>query len=326
MKIVVTGSLGLIGNALVEKLGTVGVTCIPLDIRLPKEDPSYADICDKKPLKSLLGDCDGVIHLAAVSRIAWGETRPDICNTINIEGTRNLLEACLASPNKPWFVFASSREVYGEQKDFPVDENCVLNPNNVYANSKFAAEKLVEDAFHAGLKSFIVRFSNVYGGANDHIDRVVPAFCVNAIKNTNLRIYGPECIYDFTYIDDVIEGLEKIISFISKEKRSILPKIHLASGEPTSLLDLARKIIKITGSNSKLDIKAAKGYGTHKFYGDTTNAESLLGWRSQNNISEGLHKFMTKLENLSKEDEIYNSRLIFSGENFKSYSWLPSAL
>ncbi len=326
MRVFVSGTLGLVGRALVDYLKERRISCVTADIRSPIGQSDHINICEKEKLQAVISNCDGVIHLAAVSRIAWGEQAPKVCDMINIMGTKNILDACINAPKKPWLVFASSREVYGQQETFPIKEECTFNPRNVYAKSKLAAEKLVEEASNNGLRAFIARFSNVYGGMNDHRDRVVPAFCINAINNDPLRIDGADCIYDFTHINDVVEGIFKIISFITFERYSYIPKVHFTTGKPTSLLELAEKIIACTGSNAQLDIKEARPYSTHKFYGDNTKAKELLNWSPQVPIDVGIKKFITDLKTTNKSQAIYNNKFVFENENFKSYSWLPSSI
>jgi len=106
------------------------------------------------------GQAVGVVHLAAVSRVIDGERDPARCWAVNVEGTRTVVEAAQSSPLRPWVIYASSREVYGQPSALPASEDCDRAPLNVYGRSKVAAEDLVTAS---GLAHAIVRFSNVYG-------------------------------------------------------------------------------------------------------------------------------------------------------------------
>ena len=76
MKIAITGSLGLIGSSLIKELREANIEIVAFDIRYNKQNPFYLDITNKDQLKQQLQDCDGVIHLAAIARVTWGEKNP----------------------------------------------------------------------------------------------------------------------------------------------------------------------------------------------------------------------------------------------------------
>jgi UDP-glucose 4-epimerase len=115
-RILITGSSGLVGTALARKLSTRGVDVVRLDIRAQGE--AHGDIGDRDQLRPSLANVCGVIHLAAVSRVIWGERDPELCWATNVGGLRNVLELA-ESPSTPWVIFASSREVYGQPDAYP---------------------------------------------------------------------------------------------------------------------------------------------------------------------------------------------------------------
>lgn len=326
-KVLVLGSLGLIGSALINSLKESVYECIPCDVRYEEKHYYHGDIRDYNKIEDLVHSCDGVVHLAAISRIEWGERSPELCRSINVEGTRNIINACLSSKRSPWLIFASSREVYGTQQIFPVTEDCVLNPRNHYARTKLEAESLIEDAcLTQNLKAFIVRFSNVYGGMYDHIDRVIPAFCLGSIYDRTLAVNGKDCIYDFTHIRDVVDGIIKVMSFLIQEKDlKRLLKIHFTTSKPTSLLNLAELIINISRSKSNINICGQRDFCVSKFYGDYSKAKSLLHWAPQVMLEDGLKSMIQEILSRSEEEH----KLTFNrsiNENFKSYTWLPSEI
>ncbi|MFN7095405.1 MAG: NAD-dependent epimerase/dehydratase family protein, partial [Burkholderiales bacterium] len=141
--IFITGSNGLIGKALCEQLKDSAYQIKRLDINLPSNHPDYGDINHTELIDRHLEDCDGIVHLAAVSRVVWGQQQPELCWQTNVVGTAHILEYAYQSPRKPWLLYASSREVYGEQQQLPVTESALLSPVNIYARSKVAAETIV---------------------------------------------------------------------------------------------------------------------------------------------------------------------------------------
>jgi UDP-glucose 4-epimerase len=91
MKILLTGSEGLIGKALQITLLSQNIDIQSYDHKLPHNHPSCGDILDPATLRRAVKDCEGIIHLAAVSRVIWGEKDPDLCWKTNFEGTQNIL-------------------------------------------------------------------------------------------------------------------------------------------------------------------------------------------------------------------------------------------
>jgi len=175
MHILVTGSCGLVGRALTQALQSDGLTVRGFDPHAI--DPGErGDVRDPKAVRAAIETCDGVIHLGAVSRVVWGERDPALCQTTNVEGSRNVLASAATSRRRPWVILASSREVYGQATSLPVAEDAPRRPLNVYARSKVAAEDLAHAVRRDGVRAAVVRLSNVYGSAADHPDRVVPAF------------------------------------------------------------------------------------------------------------------------------------------------------
>ena len=103
-RILVTGAAGLIGRAVAPLLRAAGATVIPFDLR--SEPPR--DVTDAAAMRDALSGVDGIIHLAAVSRVVAGERDPDLCRRTNAEATRALLGLALDCERVPWFIQASA--------------------------------------------------------------------------------------------------------------------------------------------------------------------------------------------------------------------------
>lgn len=332
MKIAITGSLGLIGSSLIKKLRETSIESIEIvafDIRYNKQNPFYLDITNKDQLKQKLQDCDGVLHLAAIARVSWGEKNPVLCNLVNIDGIQNIIDTCLSSRKKPWLIFASSREVYGTQDTLsPALESASLSPLNTYAKTKLIGEQLIKEAHKKGLKAFIARFANVYGGMFDHRDRVIPAFIINAINNQDIEIKGKDAILDFIFIDDVINSLIKIIDFLQEKKEKYLPIVNISTSEAISLNQLANIIISATHSTSNIISLPKNSFAVDQFCGSNSLASSILGWEPKFDLKQGVKKFIQNLNSKTKgsiDVNTINMRLE-EDESFKSYSWLPAEI
>jgi nucleoside-diphosphate-sugar epimerase len=288
-RILITGSSGLIGRAVGAALRQAGTDIAGLDLRA--EDPAdRGDLCDMDELAARMTDVAGILHLGAVSRVIEGERDPDQCWRVNAEGTRRLLDQALHSRTRPWVIYASSREVYGQQDKLPVAEDAPLLPTNVYAHSKVEAERLVDAARAAGLRTAILRFSNVYGDTCDHLDRVVPAFARAAALAgrgpQDVRVDGVACTFDFTHIDDTADGILHVVRQLESGEAK-LPPIHLLTGQPTSLGELAALAARIGGSNVRVAEAPPRSFDVYRFAGAPTRAAQLLGWRATTFIEQG---------------------------------------
>ncbi|NGX38377.1 MAG: UDP-glucose 4-epimerase [Chlamydiae bacterium] len=290
MKILITGSKGLIGAALKHALQFNGIEVAGIDFQFDPFHPEYGDILDLSSLASALENTQGIVHLAAISRVVLGESNPDLCLETNVEGTRNVIQTALSSSQKPWVLFASSREVYGQQKSLPVTESAPLQAVNTYGESKIEGEKIVEEAKDKGLNTAIVRFSNVYGSIFDHPDRVVPAFCRAAAEGSAFTVDGEQNIFDFTYLEDVVQGILSLIRLLLLG--ASLPPIHLATGCPSSLGQLAQ--IAKKASLHSIDIKhgTSRSSTVNTFWGDPTRAKNILNWKACVGIEEGMHRLI----------------------------------
>ncbi len=298
--ILVTGSCGLVGRRLCALLRNGGFSVKELDLR--GHGKSHGDVTRQADIEAAIQGCVGVVHLAAVSRVVWGQRDPDLCWRTNVAGLENLVQAALAQSSKPWILFSSSREVYGQAPSLPVAETIALNPLNVYACSKAEGERLVLEARNQGLQTAVVRLSNVYGCTKDHADRVIPAFTRAAVEGSPLRVEGSNHTFDFTHVNDVVRGIGALIGLLESGAQS-LPIVHLVSGHPTSLGELAAICCRLAKSDAALTETAPRSYDVARFYGDPSKAQKLLGWVSEISLEAGL---MRLIEDFRQELALHN--------------------
>jgi nucleoside-diphosphate-sugar epimerase len=288
-RLLITGAAGLVGTALVQATSAKGFGLEQYDLRFSLEQ----DVLNRANLASAVAGCRGVVHLAAVSRVIWGEQDPVRCKQVNVDGLSNVLGACLAAPHRPWVLFASSREVYGSCSSLPANEDAPANPVNAYGHTKLIGENLVRDARRKGLQTATVRLSNVYGRADDHADRVVPAFIRAALDGRPLRVEGRNHTFDFTFVDDVARGLVAIARHLEAGALN-LPDLHLVSGRGTTLGELADLVLTQTGSSSGFRDGAERDFDVAHFVGDPTRAEAVLGWRHETTLRQGLSRMIAE--------------------------------
>lgn len=294
-RVLITGSEGLIGSALRAALAARSWEVVGLDLR--DKGSERGDVRSPARIRKAMAGCDGIVHLAAVSRVVWGERDPERCWSTNVVGTRYLLEAAGGRNPRPWVLFSSSREVYGQPERLPATEDAPLRPVNVYGRSKAEGERLVMEARHRGLCAATVRLSNVYGSARDHTDRVVPAFAWAALAGSAVRVDGADSEFDFTHVDDVVRGMVAVIDRLDNGQAP--PTVHLLTGTPTTLGELATIAIGVAERRLEVVEAPARSFDVARFHGDPSRARELFGWIPRVDLREGFERLVEELRSES---------------------------
>jgi len=302
MKILVTGGNGFIGSHLCEQLIKSGYDVTSLDIKFDSNTENLN--CKKKNVDITTNDsvdeirnADLIIHLAAVSRVDDAQADPIRCFNTNVIGVLKIIEAMKNSKTK--LIFSSSREVYGEPKKVPVKESDQKIPLTVYGSSKLAAEQLLKTYRKLyGLNYVTLRLANVYGSQRDLPQRVIPRFIDSTRKDSPFTINGGNQIIDFTFIDDVTDGITKLVEKISKNGLEFMGEdYNFSTGQGTSVADLAKLIKKIFNSNSELSYRKERDYDVQNFVGDYSKAKSAFSFDPRHSLQEGLEVYKKRIEN-----------------------------
>lgn len=291
LKIALTGSCGLIGRSLNTLLASMGHSVIELDIAAV----TPRDITDSDVVTDSLAGCDGVIHLAAVSRVGEAQEHPLRTWAVNVDGTQNILKAVVEAANKPWLIHASSREVYGSQPAQPITEDTPITPLNVYGRSKAACESLAVCAMDAGANISMLRFANVYGDIDDHSSRVIPAFTRAAAIGDSLRVDDASTCMDFTHVNDVCDGIVRVVDQLSAGEKGI-PPIHFATGEGTSLGTLAKLAVEASNGRCTINEVERRASSVGCFIGNPLRAKQLLGWEHRTSLQSGFTSMVKGFE------------------------------
>jgi len=289
-RVLVTGSEGLIGSLAMRVLWSRGFEPVGLDLRA--SGAAHGDTRDAVRMREALQGVCGVIHLAAVSRVIDGQRDPEKCWNTNVQALEGLLAALKAQDQKPWLVFASSREVYGHTDGRPTSEDAALKPVNIYGESKLEGERLVAQAREWGLRSCIVRFSNVYGSTDDHADRVVPAFALAGVLGRAMRVDGNGNTFDFTHVTDSVSGLVALVQRLAADSASVFPPIHFVTGHATSLAQLSALAVELGGHASAIVEAPSRSFDVAHFRGDPARGLALLGWQPKVLLRDGLSALM----------------------------------
>ena len=312
MKILVVGGNGFIGSKIVEILSNTKHSVTVMDnsetygvISKEKLSELYkyrqrnwkpvmrldGDVSNRNDvLKALQGLPEVVIHLASYPRAKIVNNNPMLGVKNIVEGTVSLLWHCDKLKVKK-FVFVSSSMIYGNFSD-GAKEDADSKPNNLYGEAKLAAERFTKHYHtHYGLNYDIVRPSGVYG-PGDMDDRVLSKFFAKAMANETIEVHDGNNKVDFTYIDDIADGIIKCA--LSKAHNM---SFNITAGNATSLRIVAEKIIALTGSKSKI-----VDTGAHKLYPkrgtlDITRAKKLLGYKPKTSLDKGLERYYGWLQN-----------------------------
>lgn len=301
----VTGGCGFIGANLVRKLSTQIFKVRVVDNLSTGRYENISgcdiefmkgDIRDNDLLENVLQGIDVVIHLAANPGVISSINDPKIDFEINAIATFNLLN--LARKHKVQkFIFASSGgAVLGEQMP-PVHEDMVPKPLSPYGASKLSAEAYCL-AFNAsyGLKTIILRFSNIYGPYSDNKSSVVAQFMKDILSGRELTVYGDgKQTRDFLFVDDLVSGIISAIDFTGSGEI-----FQIASGKETSILELVKVIEKkCNKSNLKVQFRSAREIEVRRNFSKIDKALNMLNFKPSINLENGLIKTWNwfKLEN-----------------------------
>lgn len=309
MKILITGACGFIGfhlakNFLKKNFKVVGIDNINsyYSINLKKDRLKQLrkfknfkffkfDLSENKKVINVFSkyNFNFVFHLAAQAGVRYSIQHPRKYITSNIDGYYNILEACKNYKIKRLF-FASSSSVYGDSKKFPLKENFLLKPTNTYSLSKKFNEDIAQVfSNHYSLKCTGLRFFTIFGdwGRPDmFITKLV--YCGLKNKKFILNNFGNHH-RDFTFINDVIKILEKMMKLKSRPDFEVF---NICSNNPIKLTD----VIKITENKlGKIKIKKTKLQAADviKTHGSNQKLKNLINFKKFSNFNESLEKVIS---------------------------------
>ncbi|MER3479060.1 MAG: epimerase [Meiothermus sp.] len=307
MNVLVTGGAGYIGSHLVDWLLAEGwqVTCVDnfdpfYDLAIKRRNiaphldySTYRleeiDIRDVDGLRRLSGDYDVIVHLAAKASVRPSIEDPIGYQQVNVTGTQNLLELA-----KEWnvkqFVFASSSSVYGVNPRVPWrEDDHVLMPISPYASTKVSGELLGHVYSHLyGIRFIALRFFTVYG-PRQRPDQAIHKFARLIIRGEPVPIYGDGSTRrDYTYIDDVIEGIRQAMDYTG----STYEVINLGNNQTVGLLEMVRALEKALGKRAQLKNLPPQPGDVPQTWASVEKAHELLGFRPHTPFEAGVDRFV----------------------------------
>ena len=316
---IITGGNGFIGKHLVKKIISCKLDSLALisntnitdkylsDGKLAKDMSLRfytADIRDGKEISDIFSreKADTCIHLAAKTSVPDSIKHPDETMDINVQGTLNVLEGCYNSEVNN-FVFASSAAVYGDVRQLPISENCILRPLSPYGASKMLAEQhvLSYNRLKKIQNTISLRIFNVYGNGQVRESDVVTKFARRLSKGLPPVIYGNgKYTRDFISVDDVVDSILLSINAMEESKDNhnynlgASPVFNIGTGTATSINELARQMISISGLQlNPVYLEGGEDSGVIlQSYADVTKAKKALNFVAKTNLETGLREII----------------------------------
>ena len=306
MKYLITGGAGFIGSHLVEKLIARGDQVVIFDNLSTGSDINLAgikekitfqegNILDKAVIDKLISESDFVVHLAAALGVFNIVNKPLESLRTNLQGSEVVLEAC-DKYRKPVLI-ASTSEIYGKNDKVPLneeDDRVIGHPLKSrwsYSEAKAVDESL---AYFYHLESKlpvrIVRFFNTVGPRQvGHYGMVVPRFVSAALKNEPLSVYGSgDQIRCFCHVDDAVRALLLVMD----SEKAVGEVFNVGNNQQISIMELAKKVIELTGSYSSIEkIAYEKAYpegfeDMQRRVPDISKIKQVLGWTPEINLEQ----------------------------------------
>jgi dTDP-glucose 4,6-dehydratase len=243
------------------------------------------DICDARLLDRLLPGIDVIYNFAAETHVDRSILEAGSFVRTDVLGTYTLLQRALKA-RVPRFVQISTDEVYGSIARGSFRESDAVQPNSPYSASKSGADLLVR-AFCAtyGFPAVITRSSNNYGPWQ-HPEKFIPLFVTNAIEGKPLPVYGDgKNVRDWIYVEDNCRAIELVA------RRGKVGEVYnIGAGEEHPNIEIARKIIELTGAEEALLTFVSDRPGHDRRYSVDSRKIRRLGWRPRVGFAEGLER------------------------------------
>ena len=313
MHILITGAAGFIGADLALRLLANGHSLIGIDnfnsyydVKLKRdrvarvENSEFSesfklvemDIVDRQAVSDLFKEnyFDCVINLAAQAGVRYSIENPHSYIDSNLVGFANILEGCRHA-NVPHLIYASSSSVYGANKHFPFSEqDPVDNPVSLYAATKKANE-LIAHSYTSlyGIQCTGLRFFTVYGPWG-RPDMAPFRFASRMMRGEPIPVYNNgNMIRDFTYIDDIVEGVALVAESASREgEYSVL---NIGRGEPVELMQFIQFLSKYLGVEADINYMGMQDGDVPRTMADTSKLRDQFGYQPKVSIEEGVEKF-----------------------------------
>jgi len=313
LKVLITGGAGFIGHHVVKQLIDSGHEVMVIDnlsrslgknVEFVKGLGVLLKPIDVRDLNSLVEAFkefrpEAVVHAAALIDVEESVKHPGLYAGVNVVGTANVGKAsCEVGASR--IIYLSSAAVYGEPKYLPIDENHSTEPLSPYGASKLGGELLIKSLTRSLKKTnyVVLRLFNVYGSGqspNSPYSGVITKFIARVKSGQPPIIYGDgEQVRDFIHVEDIAKAVEKALT-----TEHLNETYNIGSGKPTTINELAKTILRISGEEElKPRHEAPRPGDIMLSYADISKALNQLKWRPEIGLEEGLKELIESTINL----------------------------
>ncbi len=305
MKCLVTGGAGFIGSALAKKLSNQGHEVVVVDNfnqyydvslkrnrvhqLIPHLPVYFLDITEQAALTALMKhyQFDVVCHLAGQAGVRYSVEAPEAYIHSNVLGTQAILEAMKASGVKR-MVLASTSSVYGIDSVMPFKESASADrPVSIYAATKRTSEMIAFTYYQQyQIETTCLRFFTVYGPWS-RPDMAMIKFAESILTDNPIELYNEGKLRrDFTYIDDIVNGL-----YLAAHKSLGYEVINLGNGSPVELLEYVATLERALGKTAQKKLLPMQPGDVFETYADITKARALLGYEPATKFADGVAAF-----------------------------------
>lgn len=326
MKILITGSAGFIGSAICLRLLARGDEVIGVDNLNDYYDPAlkrarlarqadhpgyvdvFADIADRAAMQATFASYqpDRVIHLAAQAGVRYSLVNPHAYIESNVLGFMNILEGCRHGAIEH-LVYASSSSVYGGNTRLPFSEHDNIDhPVSLYAATKKANELMAHTYSHLyGLPTTGLRFFTVYGPWG-RPDMALFLFTKAILEDRPIDVFNHgDMIRDFTYIDDIVEGVIRVLDRPAKPDPAFDPKapdpatsnrpyriFNIGNNRPVTLMEYIEALELALGRRAKMNLLPMQPGDVPATAANTDELDAWVGFRPATPVTEGVARFV----------------------------------
>lgn len=312
--VLVTGCAGFIGFHLCQRLLDQGLEVHGVDslndyydVQLKKDRLSLIqekglrfqqlDLADPTPTEKLFQDqkYDCVVHLAAQAGVRYSTTNPRAYSSANLEGFLNILEGCRHQQVRH-LIYASSSSVYGANQKLPFStQDKADRPVSLYGATKRANELMAHSySWMYGLATTGLRFFTVYGPWG-RPDMALYIFARQILEGQPIQLFNyGKMRRDFTYVDDVVEGLTRLLNRPPSGGTQQAPAhvFNIGNHNPVKLRHFVRLIEQNLGKEARIELKPLQPGDVVETYADTTDLEKYVGFRPNTSLEMGIQRAM----------------------------------
>jgi len=300
MKYLVTGGAGFIGSNITKFLLNRGDSVVVIDNLYTGKKKNLVDIENEiefingdirnnELLEDVISRVDGVFHQAALASVPESYTMPDEYENVNVKGTENVFR--ISSQFGLKVVYASSSSVYGDPKVIPMKEDEEIRPINPYAKTKADKEELAKKYSNVGSKIIGLRYFNVYGiGQSKEYAGVIKLFLEQVRDKLPPNINGDGTQFrDFVHVSDVVKA-----NILCMDKDVNSGFFNVGTNSSITILDLAKKIIEISGLDIEPVFRPPLKGDVHKSLCNNELIRETIGWKPTIKLEDWLQEIISQ--------------------------------